>query len=64
MSKVDCCIICGGYVPEGRMVCVDCEEASEEVSRYERPRKREKDLEYKEHTHKAKRNRQRMTVEY
>lgn len=22
---IDHCVICGGYVPEGRQVCIDCE---------------------------------------
>ena len=57
MSKVDRCVICGGYVPEGRMVCIDCEEASEEVSRNVRVRKRQKNLEYDEYPHKTKRDR-------
>lgn len=28
MANVDCCIMCGGYVPEGRQVCRECENKS------------------------------------
>jgi hypothetical protein len=29
-SREDCCVCCGGYVPEGRQVCISCEKKSEE----------------------------------
>ena len=28
---IDHCIICGGYVPEGRQVCIDCARRIEDV---------------------------------
>ena len=28
--KHDTCVCCGGYVPEGRQVCITCEKKSEE----------------------------------
>lgn len=27
---IDHCIMCGGYVPEGRQVCIDCERRAED----------------------------------
>jgi hypothetical protein len=29
MAKPDTCVSCGGYVPEGRMVCKACEDAGD-----------------------------------
>lgn len=54
MFKVDRCVMCGAYVPEGRMVCLECEEESKEALYRFRSTRRERNLEYKQYKHKTK----------
>ena len=43
----DYCVVCGAYVPEGRMICYKCEHDTEEKEKKYRPKGVDKEFTYR-----------------